>query len=335
MELSASRALAGMACTRRAVVGAMAALAGGATLAQSTNWPSRLARFLVPGPPGGPADLYARLFAEHCARTFNSPFVVENRPGATGSIASQTLVRGPADGYTFLIGSNSTFVVTPLLQKNPGYDPARDYAPVGIFTSYPALILGRTNLPFRDLPSLIAHARQKPGTLNFATFGIGSVGHLTNEHLCQLAGVKVQHINYPGTAAVLQALARGEADYGADSYGNSKPLIDAGRLVPIAVTGARRDPRIPNLPTCAEAGFPQIDVRIWLGFVGVSGTPAPIIARLHTELVRFAELPDVKQRLESNFSDPQTESPAEMGERMARERRLWGDVIRDAKIVIE
>lgn len=334
MERLASGALAGMAWTRRSVVGAMAALASGAALAQGGNWPSRPVRFLVPAPPGGPADLYARLFAEHCARTFNSPFVVENRPGATGSIASQTLVRGPADGYTFLIGSNSTFVVTPLLQKNPGYDPARDYAPVGIFTSYPALILGRTNLPFRDLPGLIAHAKQNPGALNFATFGVGSVGHLTNEHLCQLAGIKVQHVNYPGTAAVLQALAKGEADYGADSYGNSKPLIDAGRLVPIAVTGAKRDPRIPNLPTCAEAGFPQIDVRIWLGFVGVSGTPAAIIARLSAELVRFAELPDVRQRLYSTFSDPQTESPAEMGERLARERRLWGDVIRDAKIVI-
>ncbi len=335
MEHSASGARAGMGLTRRSMVGALAVLAGGGALAQGSTWPSRPVRILVPGPPGGPADLYARLFGAHCARTFNTPFVVENRPGATGSIASQTLVRGAADGYTFLIGSNSTFVVTPLLQKNPGYDPARDYAPVGIFASYPALILGRTNLPFADLPGLVTHARQNPGALNFATFGVGSLGHLANEHLCQLAGIKVQHVNYPGTAAVLQALAKGEADYGADSYGNAKPLIDAGRLVPIAVTGARRDPRLPNLPTCAEAGFPQIDVRIWLGFVAAAGTPEPIVARLNAELARFVELPDVRQRLDSTFIDPLTESPADMGKRMAHERRLWGDVIRDAKIVVE
>lgn len=325
--------------TRRAVlasVGTLAAfLADPAFAQQAGAWPQRPVKFLVPAPPGGPADLFARLFADHCATAFGSPFIVENRPGATGSVASQALVRSAADGYTFLIGSNSTFVLTPLLQKNPGYDPARDYAPVGIFTSYPSLMVARPDSPFRDVPGLIAQARKQPGKLNFASFGVGSLGHMANEHLSQLAGIKVQHINYPGTAAVLQALAKGEADYAFDSYGNSRPLIEAGKIVPVAVSSARRDRRIPQVPSIAEAGFPAIDIRIWLGFVGPAGTPAAIVSRLNAELTRFTELPDTRQRLETTASDVQIETPQAMGERMAAERRLWTQVIRDARITPE
>lgn len=324
----------GPSIRRRRWIGGALCMATTAVLAKE-NWATRPVKFLVPSPPGGPADLYARLFAAHCATVFSAPCVVENRPGATGSIASQALARSPADGSTFLIGSNSTFVLTPLLQKNPGYDPARDFAPVGTFTSYPALLLGRPGLPFSDLAGLVAYARNNPGRLNYASFGIGSLGHLANEYLCHLAGVKVTHVNYPGTMAVLQALAKGEADYAFDSYGNARGLVDAGKLVPLAISSAQRDPRLPNVASVAESGFPQVDLRIWIGFVAPAGTPRDIVARLNAELKRFAELPDTRQRLEAGASDLDTGSPEAMSQRLAKERMFWTGVVKDAKVVVE
>jgi tripartite-type tricarboxylate transporter receptor subunit TctC len=305
-----------------------------ATLAKE-NWPTRPVKFLVPSPPGGPADMFARLFAAHCATVFSAPFIVENRPGATGSIASQALARSPADGTTFLIGSNSTFVLTPLLQKHPGYDPARDFAPVGTFTSYPALLLGRRELPFSDVAELVAHARNHPGRLNYASFGLGSLGHLANEYLCHLTGVRVTHVNYPGTMAVLQALAKGEADYAFDSYGNARGLVDAGKIVPLAIASTQRDPRMPNVASMAESGFPQMDLRIWIGFVAPAGTRRDIVSRLNAELKRFAELPETRQRLEAGASDLDTGSPEAMAQRLNKERVFWTSVVKDAKVVVE
>lgn len=324
----------GPSMRRRTLLGATLCTASTWALAREA-WPTRPVKFLVPSPPGGPADLYARLFAAHCASVFGTPFVVENRPGATGAIASQALARSPADGLTFLIGSNSTFVLTPLLQKNPGFDPLRDFAPVGTFTSYPALLVGRPGLPFSDVAGLLAHARQQPGRLNYASFGVGSLGHLSNEYLCLLAGVKVTHVNYPGAAAVLQAVAKGEADYAFDSYGNARGLVDAGKLVPLAISSAQRDPRLPKVPSVAESGFPQVDLRIWIGFVAPAGTPADIVARLNAELARFTDTPDMRQRLEAGASDADLGSPEAMGQRLAKEKVFWAGVVKDAKVVVE
>lgn len=322
---------------RRRVLGAgLALLAGhGHASATASDWPARPVRFLVPGPPGGPADLFARLFATHCAQAFGTPFFVENRPGATGAVANLALARSAADGTNFLIGSNSTFVLTPLLQKNAGYDVARDFAAAGTFTSYPALLLGRPGAPFRDLAGLIAHAKARPGATNFASFGIGSLGHMANAYLCHEAGIQVTHVNYPGTTAVLQALAKGEADYAFDSYGNARPMIESGKAVPLAFSSTQRDPRLPQIATLSESGVAQADLRIWLGWMAPTGTPAGAIARFNRALAEFTALPDTRQRLETMATDPDVTTPQEMAQRVVRERSFWTGVVRDAKVVLE
>lgn len=319
---------------RRDLLGAGAALAACGVQAQAP-WPARPVRILVPSPPGGPADLFGRLFATHCAQVLGGTFVVENRPGATGAVANLALARSAPDGTTLQIGSGSTFVLTPMLQKPSGYDPVRDFAPVGTFTSYPALLLGRPDAPFKDVPGLVAHAKAHPGKLNYASFGVGSLGHLANEYLCLQADIKVTHVNYPGTAAVLQALAKGEADYGFDSYGNARPLIEAGRLVPLGFSSAQRDRRAPGIPTLAEAGFTRFDLRIWLGFIAPAGTPADILAKANAALASFVALPETQQRLETMASDVDLTTPAGMAQRMAGERAFWAGVVRDAKVVVE
>lgn len=303
--------------------------------AQAAPWPDRPVRILVPSPPGGPADLYARAFAAHAARQHGSPFFVENRPGAAGTLASQALARSAPDGYTLLIGSNSTFVVTPMLQKNPGYDPDQDFAPIGTFVSYPTLLVGRTGLPFRDLPGLIAYARSNPGRLNFGSFGIGSTGHLAHEYFCQLAAIKSQHVNYPGNAAMLQALVKGETDYSFLNFGDARPMLAAGKLVPLAISSRKRSSRLPQVPTIAESGFPGFDVRIWLGFMTRGGTPRPIIDALGQTLATFVEASESRRIMEAADSDPQFEPPRQMGEQMALERKQWQEVLRAARIMIE
>ncbi|HVR54675.1 MAG TPA: tripartite tricarboxylate transporter substrate binding protein [Pseudorhodoferax sp.] len=326
---------------RRRLLGAGVALLAGGVAAQ-TALPAppqpasaRPVRFLVPAPPGGPADLFARLFATHCAQAFGTPFVVENRPGAAGAIANLALARSAPDGTNFLIGSNSTFVLTPLLHRNAGYDPLRDFASVGTLTSYPSLLLGRPAAPFKDIAGLLQQAKARPGELNYASFGVGSLGHMANAYLCHAAGIRVTHVNYPGTAAVLQALAKGEADYGFDSYGNARALIEAGKLVPLAFSGAQRDRRQPQIPTLAESGFPQFDIRIWLGFVAPAGTPAEAIARLNAAMAAFTALPETQQRLDHMASDADLTSPAAMQQRLVHERSFWAGVVRDSKVVVQ
>lgn len=319
---------------RRQLLGAGAALLACGAQAQMP-WPAHPVRILVPSPPGGPADLFGRLFATHCAQTLGGTFIVENRPGAAGGVANQLLARSTPDGTTLQIGSGSTFVLTPLVQKPSGYDPVRDFAPVGTFTSYPALLLGRPDAPFKDMGGLIAYAKARPGKLNYASFGVGSLGHLANAYLCLQAGIQVTHVNYPGTAAVLQALAKGEADYGFDSYGNARPLIEAGKLVPLGVSSAQRDRRAPGIPTLAEAGLTRFDLRIWLGFVAPAGTPADVLSRLNAALGSFVALPETQQRLETMASDVDLTTPAAMARRMADERVFWAGVVRDAKVVVE
>lgn len=299
-------------------------------------WPGRrVVKMIVPSNPGSPTDLYSRLFAEHLSRSTGGTFIVENKPGAAGSIASTTLATAPADGSAFLMGSNSTFILTPLLQKPTGYNPARDLVPVGMLTSYPLVLLLRNGLPFTDVAGLVQHAKTRPSVMNAASFGVGSLGYLTNEHFCLLAGIKATHITYAGSPLVVQALAKGEADFGFESYQTARPMIEAGRLVPIGITSPSRSKRLPAVPTMAELGFAPVDTRIWIGLVTNSKTPADVIGKMNAELANFLKLPETQQQLEATSSDPTPESPSEMAGRFAKERASLVSLIKDAKIVME
>ena len=292
-------------------------------------------RIIVPGPPGGPGDTYARLLADHFARVFGGTFIVDNRTGASGSVAAVALARAEPDGHTLMIGSNAAFVLTPLVLKNAGYDPPRDFRSVGLLASYPVLLIGRRDLPFRDVPGLIAYARANPGRLNYASFGVGSIGHLMHEIFRRRAGIQVEHVNYPGLAPIMQALLRSEVDYAFDSIGNVQEQLRANQLLPLAVSSAQRSTHLPQVPTLAEAGLPEFnDLRIWLGIVTPARTPQAIVQKLNAELERFVALPQTRKRLQDNAEDPATESPEAMDRRLATERTFWANVVRDARIEI-
>lgn len=316
------------------LAGTAATLVCSPALGQLRSWPEREVRIIVPSPPSGPADLYGRLLAKHFAQAFGGTFIVENRPGATGAVGAVALAQAKPDGHTLLIGSNSTFVLTPLTMKKAYFDPLKDFAPVGLLMSFAMYLVGRVGLPFRDIGGLVSHARASSTRLNFASFGVGSIGHLTNEVFRRRAGFEIEHINYQGTAAVLQALMRGEVDYAFDSVGNAQPFVETGKLTALAVSTTERTRRVPEVPTIAEAGYP-LDQRIWLGMVAPARTPAEIIEKLNAEIGRFVELPETVKRLDESAYDPTTETPAAMGIRLAEEKRFWADVVREAKIGIE
>jgi tripartite-type tricarboxylate transporter receptor subunit TctC len=288
----------------------------------------------VPSPPAGPADLYARLLAKHFSQSFGGVFIVENRPGAAGAVGSIALAQAKPDGHTLLIGSNSTFVLTPLTLKNANFDPVKDFAPVGLIMSFAMYLLGRADSPFRDLATLVAYAKANPKKLNFASFGVGSIGHLTNEILRRRAGFEIEHINYQGTVAVLQALMRGEVDYAFDSVGNAQPFVEAGKLKAFAVSTAERARRVPDVPTITEFGYP-LDQRIWLGLVAPARTPSDTIERLNAALTSFVQLTETAKLMEESAYDPSTEAPSAMATRLIGERNFWSNVVREANIVIE
>lgn len=316
------------------LAGAAATLISSSAFGQSRSWPEREVRIIVPSPPSGPADLFARLLARHFAQAFGGTFIVENRPGAAGAVASVALAQSKPDGHTLLIGSNSTFVLTPLTMKKAHYDPLKDFAPVGLLMSYAMYLVGRADLPFRDVKGLVSYARSSSTRLNYASFGVGSVGHLTNEVFRRRAGFEIEHINYQGTAGVLQALMRGEVDYAFDSIGNAQPFVDSGKLTALAVSTAERARRLPQVPTISEAGFP-LDQRIWLGVVAPAGTPTDLIQKLNAEMGIFVERPETTKRLDESAYDPTLETPAAMAVRLRNEKQFWAKVVREARIEIE
>ncbi len=309
--------------------GALVAAAG--ARAQTGNWKARGSRILVPVTASSSTDSYARLFADHLSKTLGGSFIVENRTGASGTVAALALVQAPADGHTLMIGSNSQFVINPLLNPHPGYS-GKDLAPVGTFVSYPSLLITRAGLPFHDVKGLVAYAKSSPGKLVYGNTGFGTAGHLAHEYFCELAGISSLTVNYPGNPEVLLALGRGDVDYALVNYRDSASLVDSGKAVPIGVTSSTRSPRLPRIPAIAEAGYPEFDVRIWLGFMMKTGVPEPVKLEVAQQLTPFVNRTDMQARMEEAGHDPMVELPAAMEARVAAESRRWERIIKTRNI---
>jgi tripartite-type tricarboxylate transporter receptor subunit TctC len=305
-----------------------AALARPALAQEAGGWPTRPVRLVVPFPPGGPTDIYGRLLAEHLSRAFGQPFVVENRTGGTGAVGTLSVIRSPADGQTLLFTSISGYTLPMLLLRQPPFDPATDLAPVSLTIRYPFYLVA--NPRFRRAQEVVEAARARPGILNFASPGVGSGGHLCAERFCLAAGIRAVHIPYAGAATALAALAGGQVDFCFDSVGNSQPMVLEGRVNGLAITGDRRMPVVPTVPTMAEAGFPGFDADLWLGMLAPRGTPPGIIAALNRECDRFLALPAVRQRLHDAAYNAAGGPPEVFARRIREDVEEWGEVVRQA-----
>lgn len=298
-------------------------------------WPNRPITVIVPNPPGGGSDFAARLFQEPLARALGVPVAIENRPGASGNIAIQHVVRSAPDGYTLLLQYSGYHGGNPALIRNPGWDPARDLMPVGMGTMAPHGIFVSPLVQASTLREFIAWCRARPGRVNYASSGNGTIQHIAGALFARTIGVPMEHVPYRGAAPALQDLAGGRIELFITTPSSAIGLVRAGRVTALAIAGEARLPALPQVPTTAEAGMPGFVIDAWFGFFAPAGTPAPVIERLNAALRAAAEDPEVKRRAEEGgvFLRPMT--VAQMDRLARREVETLGRIIRENNITAE
>jgi tripartite-type tricarboxylate transporter receptor subunit TctC len=318
-----------------ALLASVLGFAGGASAqgGAAEPFPSRTITIVVPTGPSGQTDVYARLIAEQLRQRLNQPVVVENRPGAGGSLAGRYLASRPADGYTLMYGSMSTIIIAPHLQKPLAYDSTKAFAPVALTQSGSSPVTVRASLPFRSGRELVEYAKQNPGKLNFGSQGIGSVGHLAMELLSGKAQIQMTHVPYSGTGPALAALLGGQIDVVIADILTSRPHVQAGNLRYVSQLAMTRSRALPDVPTLAEElKIPELAMDFWLGLFAPAGTPEPIVRRLNQEVAAVMQVPSVKDRLEATTMTTPAMSPEQFSKLIAEQWENWGKVVRDNNI---
>jgi len=319
---------------RHLAAATLAALARPALAQQEPEpWPGRRpVRIVYPFAAGGVGDAYARMLAEHCAQALGGTFVVENRTGASGAIGTAFVANQAPDGHSFIMNSNSSQVVAPLVLRDPGFDPMRSLAPVTRLYRYGMYLLINPRIPARTVGEFVDWAKAQRRGVNMASVGVGSVGHLTAEMFSRRAGFAVEHVPYRGGPTTLLALAQGEADYVFDSVGNAQPTVREGLIRGLAVTGRHRSPAVPDIPTVLESGFPGFEDDVWFALYAPAGTPRAIIDAMGAETRRFLNTPAFQARLAANAHEGVGSTPEEVMADIAAETPRWAEVIRTLKI---
>ncbi|MBI4191071.1 MAG: tripartite tricarboxylate transporter substrate binding protein [Betaproteobacteria bacterium] len=302
----------------------------GASVVSGQTYPNKPIR-IVAGAPGGGGDLVARLLAPGLSNNLGQQVIVENRGGAGGVIAAQTVVKASPDGYTMLLYGNGIWLL-PFMNDNLPYDPVRDFAPITLATTSPNILVVHPSLPVKSVKELIVYAKGKPGELNYASSGIGASDHLAAELFRSMAGVDIVRINHKGTAAALTDLIGGSVQLMFPSAGSVAPHIKSGRLRAVAVTTAQPSALVPGLPTVAASGLPGYERVQVLGILAPAKTPAAIISRLNQEIVRILNNADVQKRFFSAGVETIGNSPQEFAATIKSDMAVMGKVIRDAGI---
>ena len=321
---------------RRHILLAVAAGLGAPSLVRAqaaAAWsPSRPLRFVVPFPAGGATDVAARILAERLTENLGQPVVVENRTGSSGNIGTENVVRSAPDGHTLLMGTSGALTVNPHLFPNLGFDPAKDLAPVSLaFTTDNALIVN-PNMPAQTVAEFLALARSRPGALSYGSAGAGSSTHMAAELFRLAAGIQVLHVPYRGSAPALNDTVAGNVQFMVDQLASCIGQIRAGQVRALAVTGPRRSPLLPEVPTVAEAGLPGAENTSWGAVLVPAGTPGAAIERLGAAVRDALAVPAVKERMGQAGADAASSSPAELAALMRREAERWGRVVKEAGI---
>jgi tripartite-type tricarboxylate transporter receptor subunit TctC len=281
--------------------------------------------------PGGNADTVARLLAREMSTGLGNQVIIDSKPGAGGNIAAATVAKANPDGHTLLLVTGG-HAVSGALYKSLSYKSVESFAPVSLVTTFPFLIVSRSDGADATLAAMLARAKANPGRVTFGSAGTGSTQHLTGELLNSMAGTKITHVPYKGDAAALVGLLGGQIDLVIASPTALIAQIKAGKVKALAVSGNARWSQLPGVPTVAEAGVPSFDVQSWLGLAATAGTPAAVVDRLHAEVVRILKIPTVRSSIEGLGSEPRTSTPEELRSRMAGELQRWTRVIEEAKI---
>lgn len=324
------RRLFASACALTVLAGSLAS-----PQAQSTGWPNKPIRIVVPSGPGGVTDIRARWLADHLSRALGQLILVENRGGAGGNLGTVAAVRSPPDGYTLLVVHIGTMAINPHIYPNPGYDPLVDIAPITRLGVGPQVLAVHKDVPAHSVADLIALTKAKPGELTFVSPGVGTPGHLAASLLLHLTGMKATHIPYKGGGQAAQDLIAGHVTFTIEGLTVLKPFVDDGRLRGLAVTTAQRAKSMPDLPTMAEAGVPGYEFTAWAGLGAPAGTPRSVIDRLYGEIAKILTTPEAQAWFESLGADPGGEPPDAFAALVRAENARLGEVIRAMGIKAE
>jgi tripartite-type tricarboxylate transporter receptor subunit TctC len=302
-------------------------------LALAQSYPVKPVRIVVPFAPGGGSDFIARFMAQRLTTALGQQVIVENKPGAGGILGIDAGIKSPHDGYTLTLIASS-YTVNPSVYKI-NFDPVNDITPIIQMSQGPLLVVVRPSLPVKTTKELIALAKSKPGQLNFASSGQGSVIHLATELFDSMAGVKMNHIPYKGTGPALTDTIGGQTDIFFSSTATALPHVQSGKLRPIAVTTAKRIPALPNVPTVAESGVPGYEVILWHGLIGPKGLPRPIVDRINGEVTKALKLKETAEQLQNDGVAPAGGTPEQFAAQIKKEIQVWRKVASDAGVKAE
>ena len=300
-----------------------------ATAALAQSWPAKTVRIIVPFPPGGGLDFFARVMAPKLQENLGQQIVVENRSGAGGMVGADAAAKAAPDGYTLLMASSAELTINQHLYPKMAYDAIRDFAPVTYAAHAAMLFSVHPSLPAKTLPELIALARSRPGQLSFASAGTGGVQHLAGEILKTVAKIDIVHVPYKGAGPAVIDMVGGQVQMGFTALPSSIQHARSGRLRPIAVTSAKRSEAAPELPTFTELGFPALDLVVWYAALFPARTPPEIVARMSAEINRAVNSPDVKAKLLEQGVESVGTTPDQLAKFMQSESARYGRIIRD------
>jgi tripartite-type tricarboxylate transporter receptor subunit TctC len=311
------------------------ALAGALAPAAAQDYPNRPITLVVPYAAGGGNDVMARTVAEKMSRTLGQQIVVENRAGAGGTIATRQVAKAAPDGYTLVIGGTGTLAVNPTLYANVGYDPRKDFAPVGLIGTSALVILVHPSVPATSIRELIDLARKDPGKLNYASAGVGSGIHLGTVLFEQMADIKLTHVPYRGTGPALTDLVGGHVAIYFSSLPSAIGIARDGKVRPLAVTGSKRSDVFPGVPTVAEAALPGFEAVLHYGIVAPAGTPRPIVDKLNAALREALAAPDTRERMTKDGTEPLPSTPDEYAADIDREETKWSAIVKKSGAKVE
>jgi tripartite-type tricarboxylate transporter receptor subunit TctC len=311
---------------------AIALLVVASNAAAGATYPDKPIRIIVPQEPGGTVDTVTRYFANRLEATIGSAVIIENRSGAGGAIGAEFVARAAPDGYTLLAASTNTQAMVPHVQRSVRYDALRDFTPVVNIADAMTVIVIEPTLPVRSLSELAAYSKLHPGTLNYGSAGLGSSNHLMTELYKSLSGADLVHIPYRGIAQAIAALLAGDVGVLMLTASTALPYVESGKAIVLAVSGSQRLAAFPGAQTTAEAGFPALDIRLWVGLMAPAGTPPDVIAYLNREAVRALRLPEVTQWLTARLHQPVGGTPSEFAATVRTDHARWAEVVAGAKI---
>lgn len=315
----------------KAMLAALTLFTGSTALAQA--YPNRPVKVIVPFATGAASDTIARMISDRLSSALGQTFLVENRPGAGGTIANDVVAKSPADGYTLLI-STAALPISAVMYRGLKYDTSK-FSSVTVFTHSPLAFAANPNFPAKTVPEFIAYAKANPGKVNFGSLGLGTSHHVTGEKLKLEAGIDMAHVPYKGSGAAHTDLMGGQIQVMFDNLVALHPNFKSGKLRPLAVTSLKRHPLLPDVPSLSEAGVKDFEALAWFGMVAPQGTPKDIVAKLNTEIAKILALPEVRQKLVDGGSEVIGNSPEAADRFLQNEISRWGTVVRAANITID